>query len=304
MVFQPPPQRRDNGLRADVFVALADVDPRLGEHLLDLLRLADIAAYLEPPADPRTANRYRGQGPIERLFVQSDLRRAARDVVLDAAREAGASVPTEPTEQVGATAPAAPTRADPSLDLLAGVDTDAEFARIMAGFDHTAPAPGGSAALDSLPSAVADRARSERGQAAADAVDGDTREVASGDGDTREGDPVGRDAEVTRGQNAARAQPVDETGDGAVDDALDDAEEHFVPPPAPPFPVPRASTVGAVAVLLLGLLVLARGAWFGLGGAASFPIGVILVLVAVGLFVRGLREADPEDVDPDDGAIV
>lgn len=302
MVYQPPPQRRDNGLRADVFVALADVDPRLGEHLLDLLRLADIAAYLEPPADPRTADRYRGRGPIERLFVQSDLRRAARDVVLEAAREAGASVPSEPTEQVSATAPAAPPRPDSRPDPLAGVDTDAEFARIMAGFDQTAPAGGGGAtALGSLPSTVADHAGADRGQA--DAVDGDGRETVPGDGDMREVHSVGRAAEVTRGQDAAPGQPVDKTVDSG-DQALDDADEHFVPPPAPPFPVPRAATVGAVAVLVLGLLVLARGTWFGLGGAASFPIGVILVLVAVGLFVRGLRETDPEDVDPDDGAIV
>ena len=67
----PPPQRRGNGLLASYFVALADVDPRLGAHLLDLLRLADVPAYLEPAAP----NRARGRSPRDRLYVAGSLRR-------------------------------------------------------------------------------------------------------------------------------------------------------------------------------------------------------------------------------------
>ncbi|MCW2530381.1 MAG: uncharacterized protein JWM76_5241, partial [Pseudonocardiales bacterium] len=113
-----PPQRRDNGLVADRYVALADVDPRLGEHLLDLLRLADIPAYLEPPADPRVGDRYKVAGPIERLYVQSALRAEAREVVVAAAAEAGPPMIADNSSELLPS----PITGDGLLD---GVDTDA-----------------------------------------------------------------------------------------------------------------------------------------------------------------------------------
>src|SRR5436190_3026122 len=108
----PPPRRRGNGLLASHFVALADVDPRLGAHLLDLLRLAEVPAYLEPAAPDRA----RGRGPRDRLYVADALREQALAVVAAAADEAG-----------GRVVPAAA-----SEDLLAGIDTDAEFAALVA----------------------------------------------------------------------------------------------------------------------------------------------------------------------------
>ncbi|OLB81577.1 MAG: hypothetical protein AUI14_02815 [Actinobacteria bacterium 13_2_20CM_2_71_6] len=42
--------RRDNGLVAAAYAAAGDVDPRVGEHLLDVLAVRGIAAY--PPAEP------------------------------------------------------------------------------------------------------------------------------------------------------------------------------------------------------------------------------------------------------------
>ena len=283
---EPPPQRRDNGLRADAFVALADVDPRLGEHLLDLLRLADIAAYLEPPGDPRVATRYRVAGPVERLFVQSDLRRAAREVVLAAAREAGA--PTDATAPGDAGSPdsaAAQQRSGSAQsngpDLLKGLDTDAEFARIMAGYDVAAP-PRSSV-------------RSGQGGIAQDGI---AEDGIATDG-IAQGDPAGNDASHALGNQN------DVNHDNAAHD-VDDHEEddHFVPPAAPPFPIPRGETVGALVLFLFGLLVIARGDWLGLGSNASFPIGVVLVLTAIVLLIKGLHDSEPDDVDPDDGAIV
>ena len=121
----PPPQRRGNGLLASYFVALADVDPRLGAHLLDLLRLADVPAYLEPAAPDRA----RGRSPRDRLYVAGSLREQALAVVAAAADEAGGRV-------VPAT----------SEDLLAGIDTEAEFAALVADWegapvDPPSPAP-------------------------------------------------------------------------------------------------------------------------------------------------------------------
>ena len=139
-----PPQRRDNGLRADQFIALADVDPRLGEHLLDLLRLAEIAAYLEPTTDPGVATRYPVSGPVERLYVESDQRQEARAVVVAAAHEAGESAApvSEPLiPEVRASEPRVPGVPNPREDVLAGIDMDAEFARIVSGFAGPTASP-------------------------------------------------------------------------------------------------------------------------------------------------------------------
>ena len=49
--------RRDNGLTASEYAAAGDVDPRVGEHLLDVLALDGIAAYLRPSSDMNPVTR-------------------------------------------------------------------------------------------------------------------------------------------------------------------------------------------------------------------------------------------------------
>jgi len=63
--------RRDNGLDASSFRPLRDVDPRIGEHLLDVLREAGIAAYLDPTSDVDAVTRSIAlpSPPSDRLFV-------------------------------------------------------------------------------------------------------------------------------------------------------------------------------------------------------------------------------------------
>ena len=63
--------RRDNGLPATSWSPLRDVDPRVGEHLLDVLEAAGIAAYLDPSADvgPYTREVSLPSPPSDRLFV-------------------------------------------------------------------------------------------------------------------------------------------------------------------------------------------------------------------------------------------
>jgi hypothetical protein len=75
--------RRDNGLDAALWTPLRDVDPRVGEHLLDVLREAGIAAYLEPSADvsPYTRTVYLPSPPSDRLFVDRGRRTEARGLV-------------------------------------------------------------------------------------------------------------------------------------------------------------------------------------------------------------------------------
>jgi hypothetical protein len=275
-----PPARRDNGLRADQFVALADVDPRLGEHLLDLLRLAEIPAYLEPSTDPRVAVRYPVSGPVERLYVHADQRQEARAVVVAAAHEAG-----ESAEAIAADPPPAPPSA--RADVLAGIDTDAEFARIVSGF-----------AGPSAPPPVVSDPINRRGIDPADLVL-----------DPEDGAVV-TPAELDAAAEAAAQARFGTEGDAHVDadfdmETVEDEDDHFYPPPAPPFPVPTANTVGAVLLMILGILVLLRGDVFGLDSNTSFPASIILLLAGSALIIRGLRDRpEPGEEPEDDGAAV
>ena len=75
--------RRDNGLDAALWTPLRDVDPRVGEHLLDVLREAGVAAYLEPSADvePYTRSVSLPSPPSDRLFVDRARTGEARALV-------------------------------------------------------------------------------------------------------------------------------------------------------------------------------------------------------------------------------
>ncbi len=279
-----PPARRDNGLRADQFVALADVDPRLGEHLLDLLRLADIAAYLEPSTDPRVAVRYPVSGPVERLYVHADQRQEARAVVVAAAHEAGESAETIAADEPPPTAPSART------DVLDGIDTDAEFARIVQAFSGpSAPPPTGPDPIN------------RRGIDPADLV----LDPDPADGDDRDPDAVTPAELDAAAEAAAQARIAAERDAGFALEAAEDEDDHFYPPPAPPFPVPTANTVGAVLLMILGILVLLRGDVFGLDSNTSFPASIILLLAGSALIIRGLRDRpEPGEEPEDDGAEV
>jgi len=74
--------RRDNGLDASLWSPLRDVDPRIGEHLLDLLHAVGIAAYLEPSADvePYTRSVSLPSPPSDRLVVGPERAVVGRDV--------------------------------------------------------------------------------------------------------------------------------------------------------------------------------------------------------------------------------
>ncbi|MFD2092181.1 hypothetical protein [Blastococcus deserti] len=115
--------RRDNGLDAALWSPLRDVDPRVGEHLLDLLHAAGIAAYLEPSADvePYTRTVSLPSPPSDRLFVDRSRRAEARSVVDEHVPGPG---------DVRTTRPGA-GRAGIPRDL----DEDAEWARIVSAFE-------------------------------------------------------------------------------------------------------------------------------------------------------------------------
>ena len=120
--------RRDNGLDAALWSPLRDVDPRVGEHLLDVLAAVGIAAYLEPASyvEPYTRTVSLPSPPSDRLFVDR-ARRTEAGTVVDQHAEPHPTPPAAPQ----------PARRDDVPD------TDAEFARIVAAFEaeHGRPAP-------------------------------------------------------------------------------------------------------------------------------------------------------------------
>jgi hypothetical protein len=123
----PRKGRRDNGLDASLWSPLRDVDPRVGEHLLDLLHAVGIAAYLEPSADvePYTRSVSLPSPPSDRLFVDRARRAEARTVV-DQHVPAGAETLDQRPDPARE-----PERAVVRRDL----DEDAEWAGIVAAFE-------------------------------------------------------------------------------------------------------------------------------------------------------------------------
>jgi hypothetical protein len=121
--------RRDNGLDATLWSPLRDVDPRVGEHLLDVLEAAGIAAYLEPSADVGEYTRtvFLPSPPLDRLFVDRARRAEARGVVDEYA----------PPTAVAEERPRGPVpeRAGLRRDIDKDVDEDAEWSRIVAAFE-------------------------------------------------------------------------------------------------------------------------------------------------------------------------
>ncbi|MGY1619829.1 hypothetical protein ACI797_24060 [Geodermatophilus sp. SYSU D00691] len=111
--------RRDNGLDAALYSPLRDVDPRVGDHLLDVLYDAGIAAYLEPATDvgPYTRTVFLPSPPSDRLWVDRARRAEARTLV-DQQADEHARGPV-------------PERARLRRDL----DEDAEWARIVAAYE-------------------------------------------------------------------------------------------------------------------------------------------------------------------------
>ena len=75
--------RRDNGLDATDWTAIDDLDPRVGEYLLDALGARGIAAYLQPSMDvnPITRQTIVPSRPTDRLFVDRRQAEAARGFV-------------------------------------------------------------------------------------------------------------------------------------------------------------------------------------------------------------------------------
>jgi hypothetical protein len=272
--------RRDNGLDASEYAVAGDVDPRVGEHLLDVLAAGGIAAYLQPSADlnPVTRTTTVPARPVDRLYVDRSHLTTARDYLTQLADE----VTPEP-----------PGRGEP--------DIDAEWARIVAGF-HTTPATGGS-----------------RPWPAAEDVD-EPRPVDPPGGTTATRSPADEGPGPTATDLRRLPFAADLTGvsveRGRVDepsllDGLDtfgadlpgDPDEGYVPPPPPPLPrVSKYAVVGVLAVIL-GFALFLFPSLVPADRAVVTLLGFTGILAGFVTLVWRLRPGDGDD-DPDDGAVV
>ena len=267
--------RRDNGLDAVAFVPLVDVDPRVGEHLLDVLGSAGVPAFLEPSADvePYTRDAV--------AAVAADRPAVGRPRPAPQARRS--STPRRRT----APRPEPPSRDDEPSHGLSDAEEERAWQAIIAGFDAAAVEPprrrhrpglrpDADAAAGQLPAATGTLPGDGwlAGRRCRPGVPGarrpDRRPVERRRGRARPAPPdpwrTGRHRPAAhrqgpgqggRGPGRPRPRRPESPSDIWIDGppTLDDGtEEHFEPPPPPPVPRPSRNTVLAI------LLVVARRA--------------------------------------------
>ncbi|SHN42233.1 hypothetical protein [Cryptosporangium aurantiacum] len=324
---RPHRGRRDNGLDATEFVPLADVDPRIGEHLLDVLGIVGIAAYLAPSADlnPVVRSTSLPARPTDRLWVDRDRLDEARGLLEavqedDAAGGPGSGLPTTPTQPLE-------------------IDIDVEWERIVAGYDATAAPDRPSRRAVPDPPDSPEPSQSPGPESASDVVDAPAltdpaadplpiRTPGEADQPVRP-DPAASDrapdppttVEPPADPTAPPAEPGPEkprspeaeqrplgrdrlTGtDAPPTDFPTDEDEGYEPPPPPPLPRLSAPVVGALLAIAAGLVLLFRSDTLGLSEQVRLLLALCGILGGAGALVWRLRDGWNED-DPDDGAVV
>jgi len=289
---QPTPPRRgrrDNGLGAERYVPLLDVDPRVGEHLLDVLRLAGVPAYLEPSVDldPYTRATSIPSPPTDRLWVDRDRRDTAREIVTtetalgldpDRGGRAGRS-PGRPGEPEVA----------PSHGLADPVEERA-WRDIIARYDLDPPGQTGRGGVPpwpvvedvDRPDSLGEPPPERRGRPA---TGRGSREPSTPPADPRAG-AAGRNRP---GRHRSEPDPAD-------------AEEHYIPPVPPPLPRLSKQTIAALVLIVAGTVLLLWPRALGFSDQGGLALGVVCLVSAGAMLVLRLR-ADRYD-DPDDGAVL
>ncbi len=263
---EPRHGRRNNGLFAAEYVVVGDVDPRVGEHLLDVLGLRGIAAYLQPSADQHPVTRLTtlpGR-PTDRLFV--DRREVA------AAREFFAMVTAEfsdddPTHEVPSAAALSGDARPPSQ---LSNEFETAWASIVAGYDTSAEGPASWPASEDVSEAAPARALS---------LPEETRTV----------------------DEPSLLDSLDTFGTGLPEDEDDDEDYH--PPPPPPLPRPAGITIIGVLGIIAGLVIIADPALLPVDPESAVMLaGASLIAGVIALIGRLRSGNDDEPEDPDHGA--
>ncbi|MDI2126126.1 LPXTG cell wall anchor domain-containing protein [Yinghuangia seranimata] len=278
---------RGNGLDAESYKPLTDLEPGFADDMLAVLRTEGVAAYVTPLDE---------EPDLLRLWVDAAATSRARALLRERRAEAvppkaaaePAEAPADTAAESGAAGDGATATVKPAASPAAEPDEDEVWAQIVAGFDAEVsdPVPRWPVAED---------------------VDGTTRtgkgRGTPGSGIIRPGDGSFRIGVTTPGP---RDWTPDEgrPEDGEPDELDEDPEAHFVPPPPPPLPKTDLATKTAWLALLGGPLFLVGAVLLGR------PIGEWTTFMAVAVcgggfvaLVSRLRRDHDED-DPDDGAVV
>lgn len=121
---------------ASGFRALRDVDPRVGEHLLDVLRESEIAAYLDPTSDVDAVTRSIAlpSPPSDRLFVDRTRTAEAHALIRDYDIDADESDGSDSAMPVTSGAGAAISTAAPGGPAASSTD-DAQWRELVAAYE-------------------------------------------------------------------------------------------------------------------------------------------------------------------------
>jgi hypothetical protein len=264
--------RRDNGLVAAEYAAAGDVDPRVGEHLLDVLALDGIAAYLRPSTDlhPVTRSSSLPARPTDRLYVDRLHLATARSYLARLNEPSGG--------------PAEPSQAPPDEPSVAAgpEDLDEAWAEIVAGYNDEVDPPHRSwpAAEDVPDVATADSRPEPVPPAAALTLTSPTIHPAADEPSLLDG--------------------LDTFGAGLPDTD----EEGYTPPPPPPVPRPSLPTALSIVGIIGGLIVFLRPDVLPVAEGTAMVVGFIAIVAGFATLVWRLRPGDSDDIDPDDGARV
>jgi hypothetical protein len=270
--------RRDNGLIAAEYAAVGDVDPRVGEHLLDVLAGEGIAAYLLPATEvhPVTRTTTLPATPTDRLFADR--------VHLGTAKEYLSRLRDDERRATSAAAAAAGESGD--------MDLEAAWASIVAGYDAeidstAAPWP----ASENIPDRRHDDTDPDLGHKLG--LDEDTSE-------RRPVEPPPVKRQVTDDEPTL-LDALDTFGAGLPD--TDD--EGYTPPPPPPVPRPPAPVIFALLSIAGGLVLFFQPSLLMMDAKSGLLVGFLLLLLGVVALIWRLRPGDDEDdTGGDDGAVV
>ena len=96
-------------------------------------------------------------------------------------------------------------------------------------------------------------------------------------------------------------EPAAEPDEVIEDEPLED-EGHFVPPEPPPLPRPQPQTIAAIALILLGIVLLAIPSLVGFSAEVSLALGLLAISGGIVWLIARLRQGPPTDSGWDDGA--
>ncbi|MFI5933309.1 DUF308 domain-containing protein [Actinoplanes sp. NPDC051494] len=259
--------RRDNGIDAADYAAAGDVDPRVGEHLLDVLAAGGIAAYLQPSADLNPILRATTfpARPTDRLFVDREHLGTAREHL------------QKLTGGVGPTPQTAPDRPEPANG--SQPDVDAEWAKIVAGFHTADPAAPPWPEAEGI----------DAGRAPEPAPP------------APEGPVVHNRRRTDRVDEPSMLDGLDTFGADLPDD--DDDDERYIPPPPPPLPHISKYAVAGVLGVVLGFVLFLFPWLVPIDPSYVTLIAFAAIVAGAVTLVWRLRTGDDDD-DLDDGAVV